>query len=365
MRATVKKISRIIAGLGVATLVLLLSGCVSSILATMAVKAPNQQQTPRAVADQGYAKRFDSLYAQTWRVHVGPPAAELSVGVIEPANYQFRYTIELKQNEQGFRWLEPQFEWKMPAREAFARSTVKGTIVILHGYRDAKENIAHWALCLAQYGYRTVLVDLRGHGRSTGDVIGFGAFEVNDLKLVLDELQKRGLAGEKIGMLGVSYGASMSLLLAARDPRVVAIVALEPFSDASKALVEFAHGVAPAEAARISDKSFAAAVKKAGERGKFSWDEGNVLAAMDRVNAPILFYHGAKDTWMSPEHSRILQAKAKGPSRLVILPMDDHVFLSMRLGEIVPDVVAWFDRYLPIVVPGAVAAIEGLGDAVK
>lgn len=349
---------RIAAGLGAATLTLLLSGCVSSMLATMAIKAPNQQQTPRAVADHTYAEKFDSLYAQSWRVPVGPPPAELAVSVVEPGDYQFSYAIDLKQNEHGFRWLEPKFEWKLPDRATSAHATVKGTIVVLHGYRDAKENVAHWALCLAQEGYRTVLVDLRGHGRSTGNLIGFGAYEVNDLKLVLDDLQKRGLAGEKIGMLGVSYGASMSLLLAARDARVAAVVALEPFSDASKALVEFAHGVAPDQAARISDQSFAAAVKKAGERGKFSWNEGNVLAAMDRVNAAVLFYHGAKDTWISPEHSRTLQAKAKGPSRLVILPNDDHILLSMRLGEIVPDVVAWFNRYLPMTVSGSVAVAE-------
>jgi len=352
-----KTCTRILVGLGLAGFVLLLSGCVSSMLATMAIKAPNQQQIPRAVNDQAYAKRFDSLYAQSWRGTVGPPAAELSVGVIEPADYQFRYAIEIKQNEHGFRWLEPKFEWQLPERDSSARATVKGTIVILHGYRDAKENVAHWGLCLAEQGYRTVLVDLRGHGRSTGNLIGFGAYEVNDLKLLLDDLQHRGLMGEKVGMLGVSYGASMSLLLAAQDPRVAAVVALEPFSIASKALVEFAHGVAPAQAAKISNASFASAVKKAGERGGFSWDRGDVLAVADRVNAAVLFYHGAKDTWISPEHSRVLQAKVKGPSRLVILPEDDHVLLSMRLGDEVWDVVGWFNRYLPIGAPGSVAAL--------
>ncbi len=338
---------------------LLGSGCVSSILATIAIKAPNRQQQPRTAWDADYARRFDGLYNQSWRLAVGPPAAELAIAVIEPGNYHFRYTIEVKQDEHH-RWLEPKFEWELPDRSAAAQATAKGTIVVIHGYHDAKENVAHWALCLAEQGYRCVLVDLRGHGRSTGDQIGFGAFEVHDLKLLLDDLQHRGLAGERVGMLGVSYGASMSLLLAAKDSRVTAIVALEPFSNASKVLAEFAHGVAPDQAARISDETFSAAAKKAAERGHFSWTDGDVLAAMDHVTAPVLFYHGAKDTWISPDHSRALQAKAKGPSRLVILPDDDHVFLSMRLGDqIVPEVTAWFDRYLPITTPGTVAVAGG------
>lgn len=329
--------------LGLAGLALLQAGCVSSILATMAVKAPNQQQVPRAVRDVEYARRFDLVYARVWRLPVGPPPAELSVAVVEPGDYRFHYSIELKE-ANGWKWPEPKFAWKLPATPR----PVRGTVVLLHGYRDAKENVAHWALCLAEAGYRCVLVDLRGHGRSSGDFIGFGAFEVGDLTRVLDDLQKRGLAGDQVGLLGVSYGASMSLLLAAHDKRVGAIVALEPFSNAARALVEFAHGVAPDEAAHISNADFAAAVAKAARRAKFSWSDGDVLAAMEHVTIPVLFIHGAKDTWISPDNSRVLHARAHGPSRLVILPDDEHVILSMRLGDIVSDVRGWFDRYLAV-----------------
>jgi len=312
----------------------------------MAVKAPNQQKTPQAVRDEAYARRFDSLYAQSWRLRVGPPTAELVVAVVEPGNFEFSYGIELKKNERGYQWLEPKFSWTLPDRAVAKPVVARGTVLLLHGYRDAKEDVAHWALCLAQYGYRCVLVDLRGHGRSSGDFIGFGAFEVNDLKMVLDDLQNRGLVSVKVGVLGVSYGASMSLLWAAKDKRVGAIVALEPFSNAAHAVVEFAHGVAPRQAAKISDETFATAVKKAAQRGNFSWSEGDVWAAMSQVTVPVLFYHGAKDSWMSPENSRVLAAQAHVPSRLVILPDDDHVILSMRLGSIVPEVREWFDCHL-------------------
>lgn len=309
----------------------------------MAVAAPNKDHPPRVVRDEAFAKRVDALYSQAWRVKVGPPAAELAVAVLEPGNYQFRYDIEVKQNDKGRKWLEPKFDWTLPLQPIGAP---KGTILVLHGYRDAKENMLHWAVVLAEFGYRVVLVDLRGHGRSTGDGIAYGAFEAKDLGQVVDDLARRGLLAGKLGVIGVSYGASTGLLLAARDARVAAVVALEPFSNARDAVVEFAHGVAPKEAAKISDATFAAAVARAEKQGKFSWSDGDVLAAMSRVKAPVLFYHGAKDRWLSPENSRRLLAKAPHGSNLGILENDDHLVLSFRLVPIVYDVRKWFDRHL-------------------
>lgn len=338
---------------------LLTTGCVSSILATMAVKAPNRQDTPRVVRDAWYRGNFEKFYAQSWRLPVGPPAAELSVAVVEPGNYRFGYKIEMKQNERGHRWLEPVFDVTVPPTPIEGVTAPKGTILVLHGYRDAKENMAHWALVLAEDGYRCVLVDFRGHGRSTGELIGFGAYEVEDLRRVIDDLQRRGLAGDKVGVIGVSYGASMGLLLAAKDPRVAAVVALEPFSNAERALVEFAHGVAPQQAAEISEADFKAATVKAAQKGNFSWSAGDVAAAMEHVRAPVLFFHGDKDTWLSPDNSRVLQARAKGPTRLVIMPGEDHVFLSMRLGDIVPEVRVWFAQGLANGAAGAAASAAG------
>jgi pimeloyl-ACP methyl ester carboxylesterase len=321
-----------------------LTGCVSSILANMAVKAPNQQDVPRALKDPQYAARFDALAAQSWRQPVGPPTAELAVAVLEPGFYDFRYEIRVMENAKGQRWLEPGFEWTLPAR--LRAQPPLGTILLLHGYADARENMMHWGLYLAGVGYRCVLVDLRGHGRSTGKVIGYGAFETRDLQRLLDELQKRGLMSEKVGVLGVSYGASVGLLLAARDDRVGPVVALEPYSAAENAIVEFAHGVAPDRAARISDGTFAAAVAKAPKRGSFSWSDADVLAAMARLSTPVLFFHGEKDRWLSPENSKRLAAVAPAGSRLMLLKDDDHLSLSMKLVPIVNDVREWFGRYL-------------------
>lgn len=334
---------RLLVRIGLVFVALASSGCVSSILAKRAVKAPNLQNVPRVVRDAGFREPRDKWYAQQWKLSVGPPAAELSVAVIEPGDYQGFYNIEVKQNDKGHRWLEPTLRWTMPAR---TRLAVRGTVLLLHGYMDSKEDVLHWALYLAERGYRCVLVDFRGHGRSTGKWIGFGAFEARDLSQVLDDLEKRSLLVGRAGVLGVSYGGSTAILLAARDPRVGAVVALEPYSSAETAIVEFAHGVAPQLASKISRATFASAVAKAPKVGGFSWGDADVAAAAERVTVPVLLIHGAKDTWISVRNSETLLAKLGGKKALKILPEDGHLLLSMRLAPIHEDVLAWFQDAL-------------------
>src|SRR5207244_1942766 len=64
------------------------------------------------------------------------------------------------------------------------------TVVLLHGYGVAQVARAPWAVRLAQEGWRCVLVDLRGHGKSTGRRIYFGLRESRDLSQLLDRLAR-------------------------------------------------------------------------------------------------------------------------------------------------------------------------------
>jgi hypothetical protein len=55
---------------------------------------------------------------------------------------------------------------------------------------------------------------------------------------------------------------------------------------------------------------------------------------------------GAKDTWLSSANSERLLAALAGPKKLIVLPDDDHLLLSMRLMPINIPVQAWFQEVL-------------------
>ena len=203
-----------------------------------------------------------------------------------------------------------------------------------------------WALYFAQEGYRVVLVDCRGHGRSTGHRIGFGAWEADDFTRVVDELEQRGLLAGKLGVFGQSYGASMSIHWAARDPRVTTVVALAPFADPQKAIAEFARGLNPKLTNRLSDATFDSATAKAAKLAAINWTDLNVTAAMSRVHVPILIFHGTHDTWIPPLHSETLAASAPLGSRREVTPDDDHMSLMFRFDLIGPQALRWFEQWL-------------------
>ncbi|MBC7367043.1 MAG: alpha/beta fold hydrolase [Undibacterium sp.] len=323
-----------------------LTGCVSDLLARKIVTAPNRQGAPWPAKGSEAVERFDQTYAQQWRVPAGAPAVELAVAVVEPGDYAFRYGAMIETRKDGRRVPKYSADWKPRSADAPVVAA-RGTIVILHGFLVTRETMMHWALFLAQQGFRAVLVDLRGHGQSTGEWITFGANEAGDLVKVMDELQHRDLAPAGVGVLGSSYGAVMALHWAARDARVKAVVALEPFSDPREAVTEFAHGFPPfkQQIGGVGAETFATALQRAAGLGGFAWSEVNVLESVRRLRWPVLFFHGADDTWIAPEHSRRLLAVATAGSRLVVVPGDNHETLSARLDPISYDVLEWFEQH--------------------
>ncbi len=308
--------------------VLLCSGCFSSILAKTVIQAPNRDAPPRVVRNPEFGQKVAALYAQSWNLSVGPPTAELSVAVIEPGDYQLDYKVSFKTNAQGRKRLATDLNWVVPNLTHSKPRRPKGTLLILHGYRDAKEDVLHWGIALAEAGYRCVLVDFRGHGESTGAVISYGAFEARDLELVVDDLKRKRLFSNHIGVLGVSYGASVGLLLASQDDRVKTVVALEPYSRAATGVVEFARGVAPTQTAKISDATFQKGLDLAEKRGGFQWADADVFAGMETVQATVFLLHGEKDNWLSPINSRQLIKNAPKGSQLGLIAEDNHLSLA-------------------------------------
>jgi pimeloyl-ACP methyl ester carboxylesterase len=234
-------------------------------------------------------------------------------------------------------------EWRVeggtpPASIAFevvGPADARATVLVLHGIRDSRVAMRGWGALLAAAGMRAVLVDLRGHGRSSGDVLSYGVFDAADLSRVVDDLGARGAVRGKIGALGFSYGAATAIEWAGRDARVERVVAIAPFAS----LAEVVPGYAPIPVPEIFARH---AIALAGEMGGFDPSRASPLEAIARTRAPVLLFHGTADDRIPPRHAEELHAAAPDHSSLVLVEGATHDTIGEDpSGDLRARVVAW------------------------
>lgn len=284
------------------------------------VRSPNHGRQFDASDDASPAELQELGVAVQLRVDVGPPPASLSLWIIDPTD------------ESG----------QSPP-------TPKGTVLVLHGIYQSKDHrlVLPWGRRWAAAGYRAVMVDLRGHGRSSGDWLTYGAVDSRDMIQVIDALAERGLIAGKLGVFGGSYGGATALQLAADDPRVDAVVVVAAYTSMRDVVPNFARQFLPVIEWFISDAKFDAAIDLAGEMAGFDPDRASALEAIARTRTPVLLIHGDEDRHVRPEHSRILHAAAPEHSKLVLLDDEGHMTIWWRpVDELFTPSVAWFDEHL-------------------
>jgi pimeloyl-ACP methyl ester carboxylesterase len=324
-----------------------LSGCASTMLARQLASAPNRSGMKALFADSPIVAHGPVAYGESWTVDVADPPARIAVSSIEPGDYGFIYELVMEYPEGKVPHIASFNAWWRSATEVpLERKPSRGTIVLLHGYLQDRSFLVPWAIAFAEQGYRCLVVDLRGHGESTGRHIGFGAFESRDIALVIDDLDRRGWNVSDVGLFGISYGASVAMLTAGRDPRVATVVALQPFVAADRAIPELMRAAFPDRAHGISDAQFATAHSKVGAIAGFDWSAADIPAALARSRAPVLLVHGEADRWLSPDHSRELALLAPSGSALSLVPRENHVTLPLQVVPLLPRIREWLDENL-------------------
>jgi uncharacterized protein len=131
------------------------------------------------------------LFLRTWRLMTGRKLAKSLIRYYPGIPYD---TVQLTTGK-GLK-LEA---WYMKPDSA------KGTVILFHGLNSNKGNILGEAFEFLSLGYNTMLVDIRAHGNSDGNVNTMGYKESEEVKLAYDYVSKRG--EKNIVLWGMSLGA--------------------------------------------------------------------------------------------------------------------------------------------------------------
>jgi pimeloyl-ACP methyl ester carboxylesterase len=294
---------------------LFLGGCIS-FLAGQMVAPPN---------------RHDSAHPQTFYKKLAKNELRIPVGKSDHAASLVVWVLDPKD-------LKPD-----PTNGA----APKGTILCLHSFDGNHHDVDKPAKALQKAGYRAIQVDLRGHGKSTGDHITYGVQDAQDLTDLTTYLQQHDLCGPTVGVFGISYGAAVSIQYAGNDPRVTAVVAVAPFATLRQETPYFGRHVVPIPGLLLSDADYTRLLDTMGNEGHFNPDDASPLAAITQTRAHIRLFAGTADWIVNPDSSQQLAAAAPDRTELTLFPGKGHYDLCLDLlGTLRPPTQAWFDQYL-------------------
>ena len=201
-------------------------------------------------------------------------------------------------------------------------------VILLHGGLGHSGNWGYQVPMLVGSGYRAVLVDSRGHGRSTRDPRPF-TYELmaSDVLAVMDALLL-----EKAAIAGWSDGACIALVLAMQTPARIAGVFFfgcnmdpsgtkeiaQPDPVLDRCFGRHARDYAELSATPDQFKAFADAV------GQMMKTEPNYAARdLADIAVPVAIVQSEHDEFIKLEHAEYLARSIPG-SELIILPGVSH-----------------------------------------
>ncbi|HEV2320383.1 MAG TPA: alpha/beta fold hydrolase [Verrucomicrobiae bacterium] len=271
-------------------------------------------------------------------VDVGPPPARLCYRIIDPADYQFR-VLSTNWMAHGKKEYQFDFHARVPARTNAWTSAPRGTILLLHGYGVAQFSMLPWAFPLAQDGWRCVLVDLRGHGESTGKRVYFTVRETNDMLQLLAQLTQDKELVQPVALMGESYGAVLALRMKSVDPRIGPVVAIAPFSNFSNAVLNIRDQYCD----WVPMPMVRAGIRKLPCLLDIPASEFDTTTVLRRNPVKALFVAGAEDDIAPPAEVKEDQVLAAPGSPLIVVPEATHEALTYYFKDLLPVVAPWLD----------------------
>ena len=208
--------------------------------------------------------------------------------------------------------------------------------ICCHGYTGEPAEMAKWAHRFAKLGFTVLVPAQRAHELSEGRYVGMGWLEHNDL-LAWIHLIVESDPDARILLHGNSMGAA-TVMMAAGDPRlprnVVSAIEDSGYASVRMQFIDSARSMFHLPkllAAMCVDADGLVCKYRAG----FDFSDASCVEQLKHTTIPMLFIHGAADTFVSP---RFLDMNYGACSSLdrekLLVPDADHVMSS----AVAPDV---------------------------
>ncbi len=208
------------------------------------------------------------------------------------------------------------------------------TVVVIHGYADAKVGALAWALPWREMGFNILLLDLRAHGDSQGDRCSAGYHERHDVAAVIDQWRAaHPQATQRLWLFGASMGAAVATAVAAGRDDLAGLVIDSPYADFATA------AAAHLRLLRLPDRWIAGSVITVAQkmtRARFA--DVAPVARLGEVRCPVLLIQSKDDPFAPPADQQrlaeIVDGLRRGDGASTHLTLDcPHLLAIQRLPD--------------------------------
>jgi alpha-beta hydrolase superfamily lysophospholipase len=226
----------------------------------------------------------------------------------------------------------------------FSSQPNQAAVVLVHGHGSNRAALLPTAEILARHGYGLLMIDLRAHGQSKGDVVTYGYHEWQDVVAAMEYLKNRSdIHPDRIGLLGQSMGGSVIIRAAARSDVPRAMVVESTFRDMTSAVDDAFDNMSG-----LPQWPFASLVVWMAERA-VGEDISELDSARDMatLDLPVFIIHGTDDELMPLEHHDALLRAANDPKLSWIVEGMGHVSPALFTpNEYERRLIEFLDLYL-------------------
>jgi pimeloyl-ACP methyl ester carboxylesterase len=223
-------------------------------------------------------------------------------------------------------------------------------VILLHGGLGHSGNWGYQVPALVEGGYRTVVIDSRGHGRSTRDERPY-TYELMgaDVLAVMDTLNL-----EKTALVGWSDGACTALILASKVPSRVAGVFYFACNMDPSGTKEFEFGPVVQRCFSRHVKDYAQLSATPDQFDQFSEAVGLMqrtqpdYSAEDlaQIQVPVAIVHSEHDEFIKREHAEYL-ARSIPDAEFIYLPGVSHFAPLQRPEQFNTAILTFLRQVLP------------------
>ena len=280
-------------------------------------------------------------YENCWKYIIRPPKDDYDMSELELDKIGFDepyiredYTLLSKRNfliECSFYRIDPS------KRTPYVRPCV----IYLHGNSSSKIEGKKMAYYLFSKGIDLFVFDFPGSGKSEGEYISLGYHEKEDVRIIIDFVEKLPGVG-KIGLWGRSMGAATALLYSHTDKRVLVQCVDSPFADFREVAIHLCKKEINIPEFIINSVLFF--IKKTiKKKNDMNIDELRPIDYAEISKTPTFFIHAMKDELIPYDHTIRIYEKYGGIKSINIVEGEHN---TPRQKHLINKIINFFDKYL-------------------